>query len=338
LPTQNATFYFKYFFSDSVGNWNVTSEESFAVTYVSEPTPTATPTAEPTATPAATPTPAPIIVGDTSNLYFRSDTYETLNVSAYGLDQDVTSESVTSTVRTDIDLIEYGIRVYLVTSANESTELTSTYSARMTLTSNSTGNYTGYVNGYWTIPRTTVVLGYQALQVDVYSYTPTYGWNLEHSFISGVLMTKEIVSSQLTFKLYVNISFLEPGELGGTGDVFCSYVFGDVDHKSGIYGLSVTTPTQSEIELWRLNSGDYVGFVVGAYYDVIGAGFYALLLLLFAGVLYFRYGHFGVVAVFFVLFGGVGGLVWLFLPLWAAGVAAAFIILGTTFIVWRVIR
>ncbi|MFA5365150.1 MAG: heparin lyase I family protein [Candidatus Bathyarchaeia archaeon] len=343
LPAQNVTYYFKYYLSDSSGNWNVTSEESFAVTYVSseepEPTPTPSPTPTPTATPTSSPLPtAPIRMGETSNLYFRTDTYTTQGVSAYGLDADYTSSTVQSNTLFDVDLVQYAMRVYLVSSATQKTELTSTYSAIITLTQNATGNYTGLVYGYWTMPESDVILGYQGLQVDIYSYTPSNLWMLEKSFITPVLITKEILSSPITLTLYVNVSFVTPSTLGGTSDVTSYFMFGDVTHKSGFYGLTVTTPLQSEIQLWRLTSGDYVGFEIGAYVDVIGEAFYVLLLILFAGVLYFRYGHFGTVAFFFVLFGGVGGLVWLLVPPWAAAIVSAFVILGTSFIVWRVIR
>ena len=339
LPTQNATFYFKYYFSDSFGNWNTTSEESFAVTYISAPTPTATPTATPTPTPTGTPAPTPpLYVGDTSNLYFRSDTYTTLNVSAYGLDSDFTDTQVTSNTASDIDLVQYGIRVYLVSSDLQKTELTNTVSAIITLTHNSTGNVTGLVYGSWIIPSKPVILGYQALQVDIYSYTPNSLWTLEKSFISPVLITKEIYSTQLTFALYVNTTFITPSTLGGVSDFNSTFIFGSPDYKSGLYGLAMSVPLQSEIQLWRLTSGDYVGFEIGAYYDLIGGAFYVLLLLLAAGILYFRYGHFGTVAFFFVFFGGLGGTVWLLVPPWAAGVVSAFVILGISFIVWRLIR
>ncbi|MFA5366219.1 MAG: hypothetical protein WC325_13640, partial [Candidatus Bathyarchaeia archaeon] len=266
LPAQNTTYYFKYYFSDSSGNWNVTSEQSFAVTYISSgPEPTPTPTATATPIPTATPTPSPmptpsspVRAGETRNLYFRSDTYTAQGVSAYGLDVDVTDEVVTSNVQFDVDMVKYGLRVYLVTSSTHRTELTTDYSAVITLTSNSSG----YVYGYWGIPETDVILGYQALEFDVYSYTPSSLWILEKSFITPVLITKEILSSSLTFTLYVNTTFTTPSTLGGTSDVTSSFVFGDVTHKSGIYGLTVTTPRQSDIQLWRLNSGDYVGFEI----------------------------------------------------------------------------
>jgi hypothetical protein len=343
LPAQNATYYLKYFFSDSSGNWNVTVEQSFAVTYVSEPepspTPTPTATASPTATPAPSPSPTPPIrMGETSNLYFRSDTYTTQGVSAYGLDADYTDSAEDSNTLLDVDLVQYAMRVYLISSATQRTELTSAYSAVITLTQNATGNYTGLVYGYWTMPETDVILGYQGLQVDVYSYTPSSLWVLEKSFISPVLITKEILSSPITLTLYVNVSFVSPSTLGGSSDVTSYFTFGDVTHKSGIYGLTVTTPKQSEIQLWRLNSGDYIGFGIGAYVDVIGEAFYVLLLILIGAVLYFRYGHFGTIAFFFVLFGGVNGLVWFLVPPWAAAVASALTIVGTSFLVWRIIR
>ena len=76
-------------------------------------------------------------------------------------------------------------------------------------------------------------------------------------------------------------------------------------------------------------------FRVRAYVDVTPR-LYSLLLI--PGILYFRYGHVGTIVFFFLLFGGAGGLVWILVPAWAATVVSALLILGFSFVVWRVIR
>jgi hypothetical protein len=292
------------------------------ITVYSTLTPTATPTPTPTTLPINRPT-------ETLRLYLRSDTYNVTGISAYGLDTDYTnaysqiSISVSGTAN-----VTYGFRIYLVTSATLITELTSGAPTALIYL---TGNFTGQLSSSWTCPDATILLGYQALKVDVYVSTDnTATWTAQAVFITNVLMTTKLTSSTWIFALNVNMT--------QTTSTACSFSFGDTDHRSTISNVIVQQPLESELQNWRISRGDYVGFELGAYVDKIGEAFYVLLLLLFAGALYFRYGHFGVVAFFFVLFGGTGGLVWLLVPPWAAAAVSALVIIGTSLIVWRVIR
>ena len=265
--------------------------------------------------PSATP-------GGTIKHYFRSDMYETLGVSAYGLDTDYTNTHQTINITFPI---YYGFRAWLVSSATISTELTnSTPTAYIYL--NGSETYDSY-SSTWLCPETTVNLGYQALKITVYASTDFEEWTALASYITPVLITKQIEESTWTFTLQVAFD--------GANAV---YSWGDTNHRSGISGITFTEPLESEIQLWRINTGDYLGFILGAYIDVIGEAFYVLCLIGVAGTFYFRYRNFGVIAFFFAIFGGVGGLVWFLVPPWAAAVASALIIVGTSFIVWRVIR
>jgi hypothetical protein len=266
--------------------------------------------------------PPPTAQGSIINYYFRDDTYKTLGVSAYGLDSDYTNTYLTSNVTYPL---YYGFRVWLVSSATVSTELTNgTPNATIYLDGTETyGNY----GGTWLCPETTVNLGYQALKVIVYSSANGVAWTALASYITPVLITKQIEESTWAFTLQVAFE--------GANAV---YSWGNSAHRSGVSGIIFTTPLESEIQLWRINSGDYVGFILGAYIDVIGEAFYVLCLIGAAGTLYFRYRNFGVIAFFFAIFGGFGGLVWFFVPPWAAAVTSVLIIVGTSFLVWRVIR
>ncbi len=265
----------------------------------------------------------------TLTFYMRSDTYTFNNVSGYGLDLDYTNNYVNIPISTTITSnVTYGFRVYVVTSPTVSSELTSGVPEGLIFLNN---NFTGQISSSWVCPGSSLLLGYQALEVDVYvSVDGGVTWTNQAIFITNVLISKQLVSSLWTISLNANMTAI------GTMD--CSFSFGDTNHRSIISGVTILTPKESDIQLWRFNRGDYIGFEIGAYYDVIGSAFYVLLLLLFAGVLYFRYGHFGTVAFFFVIFGGSGGLVWILLPVWAASVASAVIIVGLSFVVWRVIR
>jgi outer membrane protein assembly factor BamB len=186
---------------------------------------------------------------------------------------------------------------------------------------------TGSYSAEWSCPGHWVTLGYQTLEVTLYTSEDGGSWSAIADYISSVLITKQIEASTWTFTLNVDFD-------GGDAN----YNFGNSDYRSGISGVVFTDPLESEIQLWRVTSGDYVGFVLGAYIDVIGEAFYVLFLLLLTGVFYFRYRSFGPVLVFFALFGGSGGLVWLLAPPFAATVISILLILGAAFIVWRVIR
>lgn len=264
-------------------------------------------------------------------LYFRSDTYTTLGSSGYGLDTDFTNtaSSFSSTYSNNLTSIDYGFRVWLI-STSTSTELTSGTPTGI-IGSFAGASAIGSYGGSWTATDTNVILGYQALKVMIYERSDNGSWTARATSISPILITDKIEASTWTFILDVDFIVTD-------SSVVSSVNWGNSAHKSGISGVLFSVPLESKIQMWRFNRGDYVGLVIGAYVDVIGEAFYVLLLLIFAGSLYFRYGHFGVVAVFFTLFGGVGGLVWLLVPPWAAAVVSAIIIIGTSFVVWRVIR
>ncbi len=317
----------KVYANDTADNWGTSDTYNFTLT---APTPTSTP--PPTVTPSPTPAATPLVIevpNEPVTLYFRSDTYSTVGVAGYGLDVDHTNTaaSVADSLAA-VGPVTYGFRVWLVTSNVSETEITSgTPVGQITISANGTALETAD----WNCPATNVILGYQALKVTVYMDYAGTGWIARASYLSGVLVTGHIVASTWTFKLYCN--YTEDGS-----NTYVSFSWDSSDYKSGIYNVIFTKPLESELQMWRFNRGDWTGFILGAYMDVIGEAFYALILLMVAGALYFRYGHFGVIAVFFTIFGGVGGLVWFLVPPFAAAVVSAIVIIGTSFIVWRVIR
>ncbi len=245
-------------------------------------------------------------------LYLRSDTYTSCGVSGYGLDTDYTNTALSVNI----------------TSDTVSTELTSGVPAAVVVAQN---NFTGQLSSSWIAPETPLILGYQALQVTVYASTNNgVNWTAQANYLSNVLMSSKLEAASWTFSLRVTQT--------QTNTTTSSFTFGDTNNRCTLSGVSLQVPLQSEVQSWRLSRGDYVGFELGAYVDVIGSAFYILLLLIPTGILYFRYGHVGTIVFFFLLFGGAGGLVWILVPAWAATVVSALLILGFSFVVWRVIR
>jgi hypothetical protein len=185
----------------------------------------------------------------------------------------------------------------------------------------------GFQTASWNNPLTPLILGYDALKIEIWYRNGASDWVNRATYISHVIIANTLQPSTWTFTLWTN-------RTASTS----SFTFGNSQYKSGITGITFDTPLQSDIGLWRLGRGDYVGWILGEYLDVIGVAFYGLCLFLSASTLYFRYKHFGTVAFFFSVFGGPGGIIWLFLPAWGAAVGSALIILGLSFVVWRVIR
>lgn len=260
--------------------------------------------------------------------YFKDETYTTLGVSANGFDSDYgNTYAAINHSYAGIDNVQYAFQAYLVTSPTFYREITTGPSATITVSGNTTAAVSGTVN----IPYTSVLLGYQAIFINV---TEQFGANAPTvitQFISPVLMTNAIEAS--TWEFVLEVQQTQQANVTST-----SVLYGNTDYRSGVNNILFSIPNESDIQAWRLSQLDFVGFILATYMVHLGTAFYALLLVLFGGVLYFRYGHFGTVAFFFILFGGSGGLVWLLFPAWIAAVASALIILGITFLVWRIIR
>lgn len=261
-------------------------------------------------------------------LYFRSDSYTYQDITGYKLAEDYTNDYATIAVTPGtLSNITYGFRVYIVSDSIHKTELSSTEIARIYLSS----NFSGQISSSWICPETTISLGLQAFEVDLYVSTDDGAtWTNQGTFISSALMTKQVYGTQWTFTLNVNATFTT----ATTSNVY----FGDAVYRSAISGIQYLSPKASEIGQFRLFSGDLVGFTFGSYFDIMGSGFYALVLFGVCGSLYRRYQHAGVIVVFFVLFGGTGGLIIGFLPIWAATVTAIIMILSCAVLLWRIIR
>lgn len=266
--------------------------------------------------------PSPPGPGVTPEYYFRSDTYQTLGVSGYGFDADYTNSHITLTYDTPR---YFAFRVWLYTSPTASVELTDgTYAVNMQFTGSEVN---GTYSCSWECPDTNVILGYQALKIKLYTSTNGLDWASVADYVSPVLITNKIEASTWYFSMALDFE-----------DDDAIYRFGDTYYRSGVSGIDFQTPKESEVQKWRITSGDYAGFVLGAYIDVIGEATYVIILLCFAGVFYFRYKNFGVIIVVFGLFGGAGGLAWFFVPAWAAAVVSGLCIFGASFMVWRLLK
>ena len=276
----------------------------------------------------APPAPPPIIVGTShSVLYFRSDSYTSNNVTAYGLDITNTNAVQTITDSITTEDVTYGFRVWVLHPTGTLTELTSGL-PDIQVTRDTDG--TGWQNTTWLCPSTTLNIGTDSLQVGLYlSLDDGYTWTARTLYITHPLLTTALLHQTWTFNLYTTRN-----ETLGT----CSYSFGSRTYNSNINGVGMEPPTQTQIQTYYFLTGNYILFILNTYTSEIGAAAYLLFLLIPTVTLYLRHRNFGPVVVFFLLFGGPGGLVWLLVPAWAAAGLDILLVLGAGFIVWKLIR
>jgi hypothetical protein len=156
----------------------------------------------------------------------------------------------------------------------------------------------------------------------------TWTWTATANFITPNLLNPQLTTSTWTFNLWTN----------RTAGTSTSIRYGNSTYNSNITGTSFTTPTNTETQTYNFLSGNYIGFIFQAYTNEIGAAAYLLFLLIPTVTLYFRHRNFGPILILFGIFGGSGGMIYLFIPGWAASVAYLFLILGFGFMLWRIIR
>lgn len=282
------------------------------------------------AVPTATATPSVIINEGTLNstLFMRSDTQTTNNQNGYRLDETNTesAQTITNTLSGDIP-VQYGFRVWITNYNNESIELTD--GAPQAVVTRST-NGAGIQTSTWTPPQTAVDLGFDCLTISVY-LNSSGTWTQRATYVTPVLMYKEIAPYTWTFYLYTNKTT--------TTDTYASFSFGDDTVESKVNCAGLTTPTWFELGNWQLTTGNIIGFIFYSYYQALGAVSYLLMFLIPAGTLYIRHRTTNVIVFLFVLLGGApGALVWIFIPVWAAAAVDAILLLCGSFLVWRVIR
>jgi hypothetical protein len=289
-------------------------------------------------TPSPSPSPTPAGTGNihnhplqTSNLYMRSDTYNSTGIAAYGLDTDYTNNYINVPITTTSvnATVTYGFRIYLATSATSITELTAgTPQAQISLSS----NYTGQISSAWNCPNTAILLGYQSIKIDVYAKVNTGSWTAQASYITNPLLTTELMPATWTLTLNLEMQQL-------TTNTTSTYTFGDTNHRSTVNGVVMVVPNYTEIQMWQWLRGDVIGLIIGSYLNVMGAAFYVLIFLTIFGSLYFRHKSVGPIILVAIIFGGGSGLsVWLLMPAWAAAVFSVIIILACAALIFKVIR
>jgi hypothetical protein len=273
------------------------------------------------------PGPPIIIIGATNSiLYFRSDTYTNNNATANGLDPANTNSPTNVNTTITTETVTYGFRVWTLHRFGTTTELTNGLpNAQVTRTTNGYG----WQNGTWLCPQTTLAIGVDAIKVGIYLSTDSGAtWTQKATYITHPLLSAALLEQTWTFNLYTT----------RTASSHTAFTFGSLTYHSSINGIGLQPPTDTQLQSWRFFNGDWIGFILGTYTSQIGVAAYLLILMIPATTLYLRHRNFGPVLVMFALFGGSGGIVWLFIPGWAAVAVNILLVLGFIFLIWKVLR
>jgi len=259
-----------------------------------------------------------------TTFFFRSDSKTTNNVTAYYLHTTESSVSMTLQDSSSSSLTAYyAFTVQLLHSWGSTTTLGDKIGT-ITLSS----NFTGYKTSTWACPQTTLAMD-DASEVTVWSKLGSGDWVAKAVYVTDQLISKRLNANTWTFTLKVSYA---------VGSTLTSFSFGNSNSYSRIEGVSLKPPVYSEIVLWYLINGNLLGALSYGYLKLFGAMFYGLILFGVCSSLYVSYRKIAPVVFLFILFGGVGGLVWAFVPEVATTIAYAFLVLGLAVIIWRVIR
>ena len=134
--------------------------------------------------------------------YFRDYLHTVNNNTALNLlpYQGLTSRS-TSSLNNSIVNASWGFRVWQVFSTSLKSELTDGVPVAI-VSRDSDGS--GYQNGTWTFGGTTFNIGFDAIEVGLYSRLDGGNWILYEIFITPRLLMKSISAGTWTFQLWTN--------------------------------------------------------------------------------------------------------------------------------------
>lgn len=272
------------------------------------------------------PYPSPPVISETA-WYMRSDTQVTNTVTGYVLreTQTTSSTNVLTSINGNVTAY-YGYKVRLLRSDGETSELTSNivYSWRI-----SDGE--GIQNVLWTPPATSLQVGYDAIQVDLYVKFGSGDWQSMATFVSDRLMKKSIVASEWAFQTYTKYVY-------SGGKTYAYVYWGDDSYETSIAGIQFIEPNVYETMNYKLQSGDFIGMILFPFLNLIGPLFYVFPLLIVCVPLYVRYKSFAPILIIFILFGGSTGLFSLILPVEVAGLVGFFLTIGLAGLLWKVFR
>lgn len=319
--TNNETEYqkvgYQFFFNDTAGTWNYTDIEVFTLIALREPEDIIPP------------------IGDEYEqltFYFNSYAFEINNVTGYAMTEETPNEmTFYQTSTSGSASVSWGARVWLVYSES-SIELTG---GSPIVIGTLNGENETMLSNDLNITERSLIFGYGALQLNLYSRWDAGSWTVRAVFVSDYLYYRRIMDTNGFIQLYVNRT-----EDGGL--TYSTAYWGTTSYLSGVGDLTLQSPRGYDWQGYYLNKGNFVSFITVPYVAFLGNGFYALALFAVGMSVYIRYRQFSMVALFVVLLSGggsiLGGVINLVVGevfIGAVWLVAAF---GIALVYWRVFR
>lgn len=225
-------------------------------------------------------------------------------------------------------IVYWGYRVYIVHYDGNVTELTSGIPVGIVYR---TFNAEGFQNASWACPDYPLEANIDAIQVDLYMRVTSGAWIKQAIFITDMLHDTYLHAGNWVFSTYTKRSTVG---LAMSGYAY----FGDATHASGIYGLDLSIADIYDDMGSKLKTGDFLGFILAPYINLVGNLFYGLLFLLICVPLYRRYQSFTPILLILLIGGGIGGFVGFLIPQAASGIAWIFFAIGLAGLIYKVIR
>lgn len=268
----------------------------------------------------------PTVTSDTV-WYVRADTHTVNTVLGYKLNETQTSTQLYTSVTAEGNLTAYyGWRVWKVNSKGEVSELTSGYKYSWRVASAE-----GQQNVLWNCPGSSLQVGYDAIMAKLYMRFAEGPWIEKATFISDQLLKKTLVGTEWAFQTYTKKLYS-----GGSTTVYVYW--GASAKETSIAGIEFVDADVYEVMNYKVQSGDFVGFVVYPYVNLVGSTFYGLCMLMICVPIYNRNKSFTPIIVLLILFGGATGIFTLLIPEIGLGVGWIFFLLGLAGLLYKVFR
>lgn len=261
--------------------------------------------------------------------YYRSDTHTVNGVTGYIINQTLsaTTKNVSLSLAGN-STVYWGWRVWQVKSDGSKVELSS---GSPIATVNRAVDGEGFQTSTWTAPARALQIGFDALEIVLYMKVGAGSWQSRAIFVSSTLVEKSVSSVTWTFKAYTKRSYS-----GGTTTGY--FIFGSSTRNSRIEGVTFGEADVYETMNYKLQSGDFIGFILYPYVNLIGNLFYGLVMLMLTVPLYNRYHSLTPILVLFILFGGATGIFTLLIPVAGFGITWVFMLLGLAGLLYKVFR
>jgi hypothetical protein len=264
--------------------------------------------------------------GATALTWFLRGDVHTGNVAGYFLGPDETHLPTSDSVYTSGDVsVSYGVRVYVRIADGSLYDLTgNTTELLVTRILDGEGLAVGYWNctGYGDVVDGVVVKVYQRFGVG--------DWSLRSTFASDFGNLMKLPVATWTFSLYTNRT--DPYD-----NTWSSLSWGSSAYNSSV-GLYFNSPSATDIQMFHLMQGDFVGFIM-APFIVAGMNFCYLMIVLILGItLYIRQESVVPMAIIFLLFGGAGGVILNLLPTATWQLAYLFFAFAIAILLMKVVK